>query len=133
LVELVVSCLLIGTVAGLVLPAVSWTAIQRRAALRRQAASEELSNLMDRLTRQAWSEVTEQRAAEMGLAEEIERQLPHAQLSAAVESDQDAKRIQLSLTWTDRAGRAVAPLRLTTWIYRLPSTEPALEREGEKQ
>ena len=131
MVELMVSCLLIGCVAGMVVPTVSWTAVERRAAHKRQAACEEVANLMDRLTRHEWDDVTEQRAQELGLAEEIERQLPDAQLSATVDTDQDAKRVQLSLSWVNRGGRTVAPVRLTTWIYREPTADQASVQEGE--
>ena len=133
LVELVISCLLIGTVAGLVVPSVSWTAVERRATHQRQVACEELANLMDRLTRQAWEDVTPERAEQMGLHEEVGRQLPDAQLSAAVDADQDAKRIQLSLVWSNRAGRAVAPIRLTTWIYRQSTANQTPAQEDEPQ
>ena len=133
LVELVIACLLIGSVAGLVLPTVTWTAVQRRAAHQRQAASEELANLMDRLTREAWENVTDQRAQELGLAEEIERQLPNAQLSATMDADQDAKRVHLSLSWSDRAGHTVAPVRLTTWVYRQPITDQNSGQEGDSR
>ena len=131
LVELVIACLLIGSVAGMVLPTVTWTAVQRRAAYQRQAASEELANLMDGLTREAWEDVTDQRAQQLGLAEEIARQLPNAQLSATMDADQDAKRVHLSLSWSNRAGRTVAPVRLTTWVYRQSITDQTSGQEGD--
>jgi hypothetical protein len=118
LVELVIASLLVACTAGLVLPSVSWIMVQQRAALQRQAAAEELANVMDQLTRRAWPEITPEQTATLGLAPAIERQLPEAKLTVMIDTGQDAKRIQLSLSWSDRRGRAVSPVRLTTWVYR---------------
>lgn len=123
LVELVIACLLIGTVASLILPTVSWTGVQRHAARQRQVACEELANLMDRLTSARWDEVTEQQVLRWGLDQQVQRQLPDAQLSAVIGTDQDVKRVFLSLTWSDRSARPVAPVRLTTWVYRIPLSD----------
>jgi type II secretory pathway pseudopilin PulG len=132
LIELVIACLLVAAVAGLVLPTVSWIMTERRSALQRQAAGEELANLMDHLTRQTWEEITQQQAEQLGLAPEIERQLPEARLAVSVDSDQKAKRIHLSLSWSDRAGRSVGPVRLTTWVYRRAAPNGVRTRDTDK-
>ena len=131
LIELVIACLLISSVAASVVPTVSWIMRERRAAHQRQAATEELANLMDLLTRQPWEEISPERAQQLGLAPEIQSQLPGAQLVATVDTQQEAKRIQLALAWSHDTGPPATPVKLTTWVYPAsvqdasPAQEPA--------
>lgn len=133
LVELVIACLLVAAAAACTLPTAGWIMVERRTAQRRQMAAEEVANLMERVTCLPWQGITPPRIAQIGLDPEIERQLPDATLAATVDSDEQAKRIGLALSWTDRAGQAVAPVRLTTWVFRQPTTRLAPTVEGEPQ
>ncbi len=101
-------------------PIASWIVVERHAIHQRQAACEEVANLMDQLTRQPWQELTAQHAQQLRLDQTIDQQLPGAQLVITVQPVQEAKRIRIRLTWRQRSGQLAAPVQLTTWVYPHP-------------
>ncbi len=121
LVEVIVAGVLIGTVMSVALPTLGWIGQQRRASLERQEAIAEVANIMERITVEPWERITTENVRTIKLADDTERQLPEAKLTIAVSSKPpapDAKRIAVELTWKNRAGRRVAPVRLVAWVYR---------------
>jgi hypothetical protein len=118
--------MLLGAVMAIAIPSLGLVGHQRRAAERRQQAMLEVENLMERFTATGWNGVSAESAAQLKLAADVERQLPGAALQCTVtaqSSPLEAKRIQIELTWSNRAGESVAPVRLTTWVYRTGRTQ----------
>jgi type II secretory pathway pseudopilin PulG len=121
LVEIVVAGILLGTVMSIAVPALSWVVRERRAADRRQQATLEVENLMEQFTARSWDEITQQTAANLELPDQVTQQLPEASLSCTVDSKPetpDSRRIHIELAWSNRKGQTLAPVRLTTWVYR---------------
>jgi type II secretory pathway pseudopilin PulG len=119
--ELLVSAALLGIVVLVTVPTMSWIMQEQRAAGRRQAALTEAENILDRLTAQKWEQITPALLAEAQLSETVRGQLPDAELSLDVQMPDDqpgAKRIALSLQWSNGAKPPSRPVRLTAWVYR---------------
>jgi type II secretory pathway pseudopilin PulG len=120
-VEVVVAGILLGTVMSIAVPALSWVVHERRAADRRQQATLEIENLMEEFTARGWDEITQETATKLELSEHVAQQLPESSLSCTVDSkpnETDAKRIHIEMAWSNRKGQTLAPVRLTTWVYR---------------
>lgn len=121
LVEVIVSSILLATVVVTVAPLLGWVAAERRAAAQRQFAMQEAENLMERITLLDWTELTSDRLAQWDLSSEAAEVLPDRQLTATVEEvpgPPPARRVQIVLTWQNRAGETVSPVRLTSWFFR---------------
>jgi len=120
LVELMVAGLLLGAVMLVTIPTMHRIALEHRAAVKRQIALEEASNMMERFTTRPWNEIDDKTAKTVTISDSTRRQLPDVKSTVTVHSSPkpDAKRITLTLTWTGRFARAHAPVRLTAWVYR---------------
>ena len=121
LVEVIVSGILLGTVMTIAVPTLSWVVRERRAADQRQQAMFAVENVLERFSARQWDEITKDNAEKIELSQVIRDQLPGAALNCAVHTKPDAadeKRIAVELTWLGRTGQALAPVRLTTWVYR---------------
>ncbi len=121
LLEMLAAGTLLGTLLVVCLQLFSAAATQHRAAARRQAASLELANVMERVAARPWSQLTTAALAAEQLSPEARAQLPGAELKIEVfgpADDPEAKRLTATIGWPDREGRPPQPLRLTTWRYR---------------
>ena len=121
LVEVIVSGILLGAVMTIAVPTLSWVVRERRAADRRLQALFAVENVMERFTTRKWDEISDDSAKQIELSQAIRDQLPGAVLKCAVHTKPNApdeKRIAMELTWSGRMGKALAPVRLTTWVYR---------------
>ena len=116
-VELIVSCVLIGSLASFVVPIISLIDQESQSARLHQIAAEELANQMDRITLRSWDEITTASLADTKLSEQALTQLVDPSLEVEVDTESEAKRIRLVLTWKGRTGESVAPLRLVTWVF----------------
>lgn len=126
LVEVVVTAVLLGTVFVVAVPTIGWVGYARRAAERRVQATLEVENIMERLTARDWDEITNDAAAAVELSDAVRAQLPGANLECTVEENAESpaeKRVSVRLSWSDRAGHTVAPVRLVAWVYRRGETE----------
>jgi hypothetical protein len=99
-----------------------WVGAERRSTDRRQWATQEVGNLMERLTSRPFAAVTGDSSKELSLSPQAQRMLPEADLKVAVNENDPAggpgaKRIAISLRWRNRSGEWDAPVRLTSWIY----------------
>ena len=120
LMEVIVAAAVFGALLTVCLQLVSAAAAQRRAAQQRAAALTELGNVMERLATRPWPELTAAAAAEK-LPPDLAARLPGAVLHVAVATpaaEPAARQVTATLSWEDRNGKPVAPLRLTTWRYR---------------
>src|SRR5205085_259811 len=86
---------------------------------RRIYAEQAIGAVAEQIGSMAWDEVTSESASRIGVPAALVEHLPGAKLAVAVkeESSPAAKRIMLELTWQDRHGQTVEPLRLTTWEF----------------
>jgi type II secretory pathway pseudopilin PulG len=116
-VELMVACVLIGSLASFVVPIISRIDDVSQSARLHQIAVEELANQMDRITLRAWDEITAASLADTKLSANALTQLDDPRLEVDVKTESESKRIRLELTWKGRAGELVAPLRLVTWVF----------------
>jgi Tfp pilus assembly protein PilV len=90
---------------------------QKQAMQRQMLATQEIANLMERLAANAWDDITNEHASQYTLSDLANHQLPGAALEITVDEGDEAKRIQISLAWSDRAGNLVEPVRLSAWKY----------------
>jgi type II secretory pathway pseudopilin PulG len=119
LIELTVAALLLGTVFAALGPVLHGIRQQREQARQRQVAVLELANQAERLALRSWEELTPERLQQIELSETARQTLRQASLRVALaeEAEPLARRITLELSWSDPAGRAVAPLRVVVWRY----------------
>ena len=121
LLELAAAGVLMAAALVVCVQVLGWIALERRAADRRQWATQEVSNVMEHLTTRSWDELTAEAAQGVQLSQSASEVLPEAELHADVtisEMEPAAKRITVELRWRNRAGEFDAPVRLTTWLFR---------------
>jgi hypothetical protein len=123
--ELVVSTVLLGTLLAAAVPTLRWVGSEQHAIDHRQIAMLEAENLMDKITSQEWDRIDPRYATTLKISDEAQRQLTDAKLDISVtpSTDANAKRVSLSLSWQERKRLPVAPIRLTTWVYRRGRSE----------
>ena len=105
---------------------------QKQAMQRHFLATQEVANLMERFAAKPWKEVTSERAGQFALSDLAKRELPNATLAITVDTNDEsikAKRIQITLAWSDRAGTLVEPVRLTTWKYGWSNDEGRMSND----
>jgi hypothetical protein len=123
LVEVAMAGVMLMIAMGLTVKMLSFVAIQRRAAERRQQALLEAGNLMERITGYPYEEVSASLARKLTLSPQARQALPESDLVIDVAESQGdagrfAKRIAIRLRWRNRAGEWDRPVRLTSWIQR---------------
>jgi Tfp pilus assembly protein PilE len=122
--ELLVAGILLGTLMTLCLEFFGAVAGQRRALQQRQAATQEVANVMERIAARPWESLTTERLKEVPFSEEAKAQLPEAQMEIDVATPADdptAKRVTVSVQWQNAAGELVRPVRLVAWRYQTTS------------
>ena len=118
-IELLVAGALLAIVISSVIPTLGWLVRQRKFNQERQAATLEIGNLMERLTMLDWNELTQMRAEQFQLSEQLKNQLFEPRLTISVNNDDDgAKHVLIELAWEVSPGRAAPPVRLAAWVYR---------------
>ena len=120
--EALVAGTLLGTLLVVCLQLLSAAAAQRHAADQRQCAILELANVMERVAARPWAELTTAAVTQEKLSPSALDQLPGAELKLQIytdTTDPDANRITATLRWQDRGGQLVAPIKLTTWRFRI--------------
>lgn len=125
IIEVTISMLLLLLVVGIVAQTVVSVNQQRRLAMQRMLASQEVANQMERVSTLAWGELD---AANFKWSpdEDLARRLPNCDLnftSKPITEPLPAKRVTLEMTWKDPAGRSIEPVRLVRWIYQTESSE----------
>jgi Tfp pilus assembly protein PilV len=127
LIEVTISSLLIVVALGLVVQTVGWLAAERRGAERRERATQEAANLMERLADRPWDELTPESARSLTLSEPAQAVLRDGTLEVAVASiagPPSAKKITILVRWGDRDGGKAAPVRLVAWVHRREGGRP---------
>jgi prepilin-type N-terminal cleavage/methylation domain-containing protein len=120
LLELITTMVLLGALMTMLVPLLAWTGAIRSATDHRELAVQESANLLEQLTARGWVELAQETADEFELSERAAGLLPGAVLAidvAPVEIDLPAKRVSVELSWTNREGDRVAPVRLATVVF----------------
>lgn len=119
-IELTVTMILLGMLMALVVPMLSLISQQQRESERRVVAVQLIGNMMERMTSNNYEAITQSAAEEIQLPAEEAPYFPDAKLTVTVtetDSGPNAKQITIVLSWNDSHGVAVAPARLTTYVY----------------
>lgn len=123
LAEAAMSGVMLAIAMALTVKVLGWVALERRASDRRQWASQEVCNVMERITGRPYDAVTTGQAGSIALSPQARQMLPGAELKVEVAEDDAAggegsKKVSIELRWKDRSGGWDAPSRLTSWVYR---------------
>ena len=119
LLELVISGLVLGVILATAIPMLGWVARERKLSEQREAAILEVANLMERVGRLPWDDLTPERLTEFRPSPELLRQLPDARLSTAAEpdpADSRLKRVRIELHWESAPGKLAPPVKLAAWF-----------------
>ena len=119
LVEVAVTSLMVAITMILLVQVLSVVASERKNIDRRQCATREVANLMERLTRLPEHELGAAEISRSELSASAKANLPGADLSVKVDPSADPKgqHIRIALRWRNRAGSWEAPVRLDSWVF----------------
>lgn len=129
--ELMGAIVVLGAILAIGMQTLSWSVRHGAAIERRRTALREAENMLERFAALGWDALTPEAAAAAELSEPARRRLPQGRLQVQVEevpAPLAARRLTVVVTWGDRAGQLVAPVRLSTWVYR----DADLNRRGER-
>ena len=93
---------------------------QRRLIARRAAATQEASNILDRIVGRRWRDLSAGDLRDVALSPDFTRVAPGAQLTAdvaEVPGRPPAKRVRVSIAWKNLAGLGEMPVTLFAWKY----------------
>jgi Tfp pilus assembly protein PilV len=100
---------------------------QRRLAMARSVALQELANQAERIAALPWDDTAAEKLTTWQPSSELAAAVPTATCRAAVADETTsgitARRIRLEIAWPDAAGRAQQPVGLTVWKHR-PEGQP---------
>jgi hypothetical protein len=91
-----------------------------RASERRIVAFEAAQAVADQIANIPWNELTAESAKKVSIPKPLDGSLPGAKLSVSLDEEAAptaSKRIHIDLTWNGPDGQAVAPVRLTSWVF----------------
>ena len=121
IVELCVTCALLGAAIPLTVSTLGAVARQRRAAETRQAAIEAAGNVLERLSAASFEELTPEKLADAERGLSAGEWLPGGQIKLQLTEPPGpvaAKRIDVELSWQPHAGPGRDRVRLSGWAYR---------------
>lgn len=126
LLEVAVAAVVLGAILTLAAQVVRWSAAEQRVALKRRAALEAASTVLDQITTREWSSITPQAAASIRLSAETTEFLHDPRLAVSVTNEGGtpaAKRIAVEVAWIDRGGGANQRVELSTWAFERKATK----------
>jgi prepilin-type N-terminal cleavage/methylation domain-containing protein len=94
--------------------------IHQRATEHRAAALQAVQAISDEVANIPWNRLTAESAKEVRIPKPLDGYLPGAKISVSLDEEgapAPAKRLHVDLTWNGPDGQAVAPVRLTSWIF----------------
>jgi hypothetical protein len=99
---------------------------QRREVAQTRLATQEVSNVMERVIVLPWDELTTEAIAGRNISDLSAVALDDPQISISV-AELDAtlptKQIEIALSWRDHAHRRVEPVRLVAWKHQTKAVE----------
>ena len=125
----------VAVTAMLVAAAVQGIAIavnQARIAERRSVAAHEVGNVMERVARIEWDELSTPSLATFEISDDARKVLPKPQLRIEVTPSRQGrqKRVAVTLSWHTPAGRPDNSVRLLVWRYPQELNELAVASTG---
>lgn len=94
--------------------------IHQRVSDCRAAALEAVQAVSDQIANIPWDQLTTESAKKVTIPKPLDGYLPDAKLSVSLDevaTPTTSRRIHVELTWQGPDGQAVAPVRLTSWVY----------------
>ena len=94
--------------------------IHQRATERRAVALEAIQAVSDQVANIPWDQLTAESAKKVTIPKPLDDYLPGAKLSVSIDEQAaptPSRRLHVDLTWNGPDGQAVAPVRLTSWIF----------------
>ena len=94
--------------------------IHQRASERRAVALEAAEAVADQVANIPWDQLTAESAKKVTIPKQLDSYLPGAKLSVSLDEEPTpiaSRRIHVDLTWNGADGQAVAPVRLTSWVF----------------
>ena len=131
LVELISTCVLLGVVFSVSIPLLVTVARERLSAEQRQFALQHATNLLERAVVKDWSELPPGEQTLTDAPPDVLAMLPGLERQLTVTERADgppSKQLTVSIRWQGKAGRAVAPLALSAWVYPVQEGQPGRER-----
>lgn len=128
-VEMLVTCGVLGTLVTLTAQILGAVALERRNVDSRACALLEASNILERMSLEDWDALTEPRLAERRLSADVAPRLPGGELKIELATSDDspaAKQVAVTIRWRGAGGEFVRPVRLASWYFR-----PAVPSETE--
>ncbi len=127
LVELISTCVLLGVVFSVSIPLLVTVARERLSAEQRQFALQHATNLLERAVVKDWSELPPGEQTLTDAPPDVLAMLPGLERQLTVTERADgppSKQLTVSIRWQGKAGRAVAPLALSAWVYPVQEGQP---------
>ena len=119
--ELVVGAVLIGIFVSGTIPMIRWVQTASRIDEQHATATQEVANLMERLSALPASERTTEYLESLTVSDSAQAALPDAELVVAADgSDDGLQKLTLSLSWGGSSPAETYSTKLTAW---LPSEE----------
>jgi len=118
--ELTVALFILTTVMLAIVQLMAATATQRRLVDQRRVALQEVANQAERVSLLAWDEVAPEKLTTWEPSADLSKALPQAKCEAEVSEEPNgppARRIRLSVTWTNAAGWELGPATVTMWRF----------------
>ena len=100
---------------------------QRRVSEHRRLAWQEAANALERVAALSWDEVTAEKLSGWKPSPAISTSLPNAEMKSIVAIEPgppEAKRVRITVSWTNASGQPGEPIGLTTFLYRQREVQP---------
>ncbi len=120
LVECLVATGLLGVIFVLVGQWFAWDSLERREAWKRQLATQEAANVLERLSRTPYETLTAENLAALQLSPETQGWLADGALqvsATATTTPLPGQQLQVEVRWGSRHENPPAPVRLTAWRF----------------
>ncbi|WP_165251448.1 type IV pilus modification PilV family protein [Paludisphaera soli] len=122
LIEAAMAALMLMIAMTVITKVVAAVAAERRTWDRRQAASAEAANLIERLSARSYDSLVPGPVQDLAPPSPAASALPGVERTAEVTDEAEggaaARRVAVQIRWRNRAGDWDAPVRLTTWVHR---------------
>jgi type II secretory pathway pseudopilin PulG len=118
--ELTIALFIMTTVMAAIVQLVAVTAGQRRTLNQRRLALLEVANQAERIALSDWDDTSAGKLATWRPSDELTAALPQARCTVAVSDEAGppaARRIRLTVTWTNSVGQELDPASLTIWKF----------------
>lgn len=120
LVELIGTCVILGSVFSIVVPMMLIVARERRSTEQRQFAMQHATNLLEDSTSLTWDKLSPGELSLPTASEDLIAVLPDLQRSLVVrqvENDLPARQIVATVRWRNTSGKMDSGVKLSSWVF----------------